>query len=383
MKKPLISVIIVYNNSQDTIENCINSIISQSIRNIEIILINNNSKDESENIVINLAKQDKRIICISLPVENELTSAVLKGIDIASGYYVCSVEADSVLEENYLEEKYSSVINFEKAELALKSGTLYKKSFVDNTLGIKELIRDSIVKENEIIKDKLSYFENYIKEEIDKCYKNCVENLGNRNYEITNRCDSLEKYVYSQVENYKKTNDGLKAEIYKYMEETKSAYNNQVSQIYDYINSEINQKGCELNKIYDEINTNYKYTEKITQEAKTESAQLIADEIKALNKQMEDFKEEVMLKYEALSTYTDVALESFENKINIIKSNIQANSIKSDFDFEESLNVKELEVLMKKNLEKIYKQMDENNSKFYQELTNMYKEVNQKFIAKK
>ena len=383
MKTPLISIVIAYNNSQNTISDCINSVTGQSIKNIEIILVNNGSKDESENIVINLAKEDKRIICLSLPVENDEKSAVLKGVDIASGYYVCSISPDSVLEENYLEEKYSSLINFEKKELDLNKGNLYKKTFIDNTLGIKELIQSVIIEENKNINEKLKYFETYINEEIDKCYKNSIENLGNKNYEVFNRCDSLEKYVYSQTENYKKENENLKSEIYKYIEETKSAYNNEVSRIYDYINSEINKKGCELNKIYEEINTNYKYTEKITQEAKTQTAQLISDEIKALNKQMDDFKEEIILKYETLNTYTDVSLENFENKISVLKSRFQEGNIKSDFDFEEAVSAKELEKLMDKNLDKIYKHIEENNSKFYKELTEIYKEVNNKFIAKK
>ena len=54
MNNPKVSIIITYHNAQDTIKDCINSVLKQTFKDFELICINNASTDESEKIVIDL-----------------------------------------------------------------------------------------------------------------------------------------------------------------------------------------------------------------------------------------------------------------------------------------------------------------------------------------
>ena len=59
--KPLVSVIVPVYNTEDYIQECLNSIINQSLSNIEIILVNDGSTDGSLEILEDYAKKDTRI----------------------------------------------------------------------------------------------------------------------------------------------------------------------------------------------------------------------------------------------------------------------------------------------------------------------------------
>ena len=50
-KKYLISIITVVKNGESTLENCIQSVLSQSYKNIEYIIINGNSTDGTNQII--------------------------------------------------------------------------------------------------------------------------------------------------------------------------------------------------------------------------------------------------------------------------------------------------------------------------------------------
>lgn len=61
---PKITVILPVYNSQKFIEQCLNSIVNQSLKDIEIICINDFSQDNSWDIVKNFAQNDSRFVLI-------------------------------------------------------------------------------------------------------------------------------------------------------------------------------------------------------------------------------------------------------------------------------------------------------------------------------
>ena len=61
MEKKLISIILPVYNSEDYIEDTINSILKQTYQNFEIIIINDGSKDNSGKICENFTTKDHRI----------------------------------------------------------------------------------------------------------------------------------------------------------------------------------------------------------------------------------------------------------------------------------------------------------------------------------
>ena len=60
-----ISIIIPVYNREQYLKQCLNSIIFQSMKEIEIICVNDGSTDKSLNILKDYAKKDKRIIVIN------------------------------------------------------------------------------------------------------------------------------------------------------------------------------------------------------------------------------------------------------------------------------------------------------------------------------
>ncbi len=82
------------------IENCVNSIINQSVRDIEIVAIDDGSPDNTGTILDNLAEKDSRIIVIHKRNEG-VSIARNTGIKESKGEYIVFVDADDYLSPDY------------------------------------------------------------------------------------------------------------------------------------------------------------------------------------------------------------------------------------------------------------------------------------------
>lgn len=103
----LVSAIIPVYNSEKYIKKCIDSLIKQTLKNIEIILINDGSSDDSLRILRQYEKRDERIVVIDQK-NNGPSSARNKGIDIAKGEYISFIDSDDWVDETMFEEMYNS-----------------------------------------------------------------------------------------------------------------------------------------------------------------------------------------------------------------------------------------------------------------------------------
>ena len=102
-----ISVIIPVYNSEKYISECLDSVIDQSLKDIEIICVNDGSEDNSLNILNEYASKDNRIKVISQPhTVNGAGSARNRGIEIARGKYISFVDSDDYIEPNFLQKMY-------------------------------------------------------------------------------------------------------------------------------------------------------------------------------------------------------------------------------------------------------------------------------------
>lgn len=92
----MISVIVPIYNVEKYLARCLDSILSQSYRNIEIILINDGSPDLSLTIAQTYSKKDDRITVYSF--ENAgLSEARNRGLEVATGDYIAYVDSDDML----------------------------------------------------------------------------------------------------------------------------------------------------------------------------------------------------------------------------------------------------------------------------------------------
>ncbi len=117
MNKELISIIVPIYNAENYLEKCIQSLINQTYGNIEIILINDGSTDNSKKICANYVEKDKRIKLINQK-NSGVSIARNKGIDVAQGQYICFVDSDDYISQEFVEIMTNKIIT-NKADLAI------------------------------------------------------------------------------------------------------------------------------------------------------------------------------------------------------------------------------------------------------------------------
>lgn len=105
----LVSLIIPCYNAESTIEKCLESVISQTYRNLEIIIINDGSTDRSPAIIKQFQERDSRIILID-QINSGVSKARNQGIKQASGTYICFVDSDDWAEENYCSVLHQAIV---------------------------------------------------------------------------------------------------------------------------------------------------------------------------------------------------------------------------------------------------------------------------------
>lgn len=95
-----VSVIVPVYNSELYLEECIDSIISQSYKNIEIVLVNDGSTDKSEHICQKY--KSNNVLLINQPNQG-VSVARQTGVDNATGEWILFVDSDDTIPNNAIE----------------------------------------------------------------------------------------------------------------------------------------------------------------------------------------------------------------------------------------------------------------------------------------
>ena len=106
-----ISVIVPVYKVEKYLPKCIDSLLSQTIQNIEIILVDDGSPDNSGAICDEYAAKDSRIKVIHKQ-NGGLGSARNAGLEIAKGDYVSFIDSDDWIEEDYLSAMYNQAVKY-------------------------------------------------------------------------------------------------------------------------------------------------------------------------------------------------------------------------------------------------------------------------------
>lgn len=100
-----VSVILPVYNVEQFLEQCLDSIVNQTLREIEIICIDDGSTDNSLNILKHYAQEDARITV--LQQKNAGAGAARnKGLEVAQGKYLSFLDSDDFFEPLMLEKAY-------------------------------------------------------------------------------------------------------------------------------------------------------------------------------------------------------------------------------------------------------------------------------------
>lgn len=106
-----VSVVIPVYNVERYLKECMNSVIHQTLTNIEIICVNDGSTDRSLQILEDYARHDSRIKVISKP-NSGYGNTMNVGIDHATGTYIGIVESDDYIEKNMFERLYNAACKY-------------------------------------------------------------------------------------------------------------------------------------------------------------------------------------------------------------------------------------------------------------------------------
>ncbi len=103
---PKVSVIIPVHNVELYLEECLQSVIRQTLQDIEIICVDDGSTDGSADILKKYADCDSRI-SVTTQVKGGVSSARNTGVGTACGKYLYFLDSDDYIEEDTLEFLYS------------------------------------------------------------------------------------------------------------------------------------------------------------------------------------------------------------------------------------------------------------------------------------
>ncbi len=109
MKKPLLSVIVPVYNAEKYLRRCIESILNQTLSDLELILVDDGSPDNSGSICDEYAKKDDRVKVIHKE-NGGAASARNAGLDLAEGKYIGFCDSDDYVDCDMYETLISLMV---------------------------------------------------------------------------------------------------------------------------------------------------------------------------------------------------------------------------------------------------------------------------------
>ena len=127
-----VSVIVPVYNAENYLRKCLNSIINQSLKDIEIICVNDGSTDNSLEILETYSSEDSRIVIYNQENQGPAKAREI-GISISKGEYIGFVDSDDFIDNKYFEllyknaKKYDADISMTDNVILYSNGSCKKK----------------------------------------------------------------------------------------------------------------------------------------------------------------------------------------------------------------------------------------------------------------
>ena len=179
---PKVSIIVPVYNVEKYIEKCLNSLVKQTMEDIEIIIVNDGSKDNSINVINKFIKQYPEKIVYLEKENGGLSDARNYGLPYAKGEYIAFLDSDDYVEEDMYEKMYklakkenSDMVecdfiweypNKQKEDI----GQIYtnKKQMLEK---VRVVAWNKLIKTNIVIENKITFPKGYRYEDVEFTYK--------------------------------------------------------------------------------------------------------------------------------------------------------------------------------------------------------------------
>ena len=118
-----VSIIVPVFNMEKYLQKCIDSLLNQTLREIEVVLINDRSSDLSGSICEEYKRKDSRVVLHTNHINIKQGMSINIGIKYAKGDFICFMGADDWVDLDYYEKLYLTAkkynLDIVKAELAM------------------------------------------------------------------------------------------------------------------------------------------------------------------------------------------------------------------------------------------------------------------------
>ena len=126
MNEPLISVIVPVYKVEKYLDECVESIVDQTYRNLEIILVDDGSPDNCPQMCDDWAKKDERIYVIHKE-NGGLSSARNAGLDRCKGEYVTFVDSDDWINLSFIQVLLNALLEVQADMAACCMTSVFEK----------------------------------------------------------------------------------------------------------------------------------------------------------------------------------------------------------------------------------------------------------------
>lgn len=163
---PKVSVIVPVYNVENYIDKCLNSLVNQTLEDIEIIIINDGSTDNSETIIKKYIEKCPEKIKYYIKQNGGLSDARNFGLKYVNSEYVAFLDSDDYVKKDLYEKMYNKAIeensDFVECDFIWKydnkekvdTGIIYKNKnemfALARVVAWNKLIKTKIIKENNI-----------------------------------------------------------------------------------------------------------------------------------------------------------------------------------------------------------------------------------------
>lgn len=154
---PKISIIVPVYNTEKYIEKCLDSLVNQTLNDIEIIVVNDGSTDNSEKLIKKYEKKYKEKIKYFVKENGGLSDCRNYGMKYAIGEFIGFVDSDDYVEKTMYEKLYNKAVETKAEFVECNVTWVYKEKEKIDTIGeIKEkkdyFINGRVMACNKIIK---------------------------------------------------------------------------------------------------------------------------------------------------------------------------------------------------------------------------------------
>jgi len=106
---PIITVIVPCFNHGKYLQECVESVIGQTYRNLEIIIVNDGSTDNTDEVATQMVKKDSRIKYLTLPTNKGKWACLNLAISVCEGLIVTCQDADDLAMPQRIERQFTAL----------------------------------------------------------------------------------------------------------------------------------------------------------------------------------------------------------------------------------------------------------------------------------